>query len=75
MAFPGAAMGIAAGTGAINSTLNQGFNNGWNNISLPQIAFDGIMAGAMSYAGGQIQPSRAVMMKATKEKAQAYKHR
>ncbi|WP_291582855.1 FG-GAP-like repeat-containing protein [Bacteroides sp.] len=54
MAFPGAAMGIAAGTGAINSTLNQGFNNGWNNISLPQIAFDGIMAGAMSYAGGQV---------------------
>ena len=53
-AFPGAAMYIAAGTSSANSILQQGFASNWKDINFKQVAFDGIMGGLTSYAGGEL---------------------
>lgn len=50
IASPQSAIFVGAGMGAGNSILSQGFNNGWENISFQQVAFDGIVSGAMAGA-------------------------
>ncbi len=52
-AAPGSYALINAGLSATNNFIQQGFDGGIGNVNFTQVAFQGMMGGAISFAGGE----------------------